>query len=115
MNGCRKFEAAKPGHGVDVNNPSKLVDMKAAGIVDPARVTKEAVQNAVSIAGTAMTMGALVVDVPEKKLSARRPWWHARRHGHDVIQEIPCAKKAVKFGRFFVCLTPTRCIMAFVR
>ncbi len=58
---------AKPGHGVDVSNPTKLVDLKAAGIIDPARVTKEAIQNAVSIAGTAMTMGALVADVPEPK------------------------------------------------
>lgn len=60
----------KPGQGVDVNNASKLVDLKVAGIVDPARVTKEAVQNAVSIAGTAMTMGALVVEIPEKAASA---------------------------------------------
>jgi chaperonin GroEL len=60
----------KAGFGVDVNNPTKLVDLKAAGIVDPARVTKEAIQNAVSIAGTSMTMGALVVDVPEKAAPA---------------------------------------------
>ena len=60
----------KPGQGVDVNKPTKLVDLRAAGIVDPARVTKEAVQNAVSVAGTAMTMGALVVDVPEPKSAA---------------------------------------------
>jgi len=58
---------AKPGWGIDINNPEKLVDLKASGIVDPTRVTKEAIQNAVSIAGTAMTMGALVVDVPEKE------------------------------------------------
>lgn len=58
---------AKAGQGVDVNNPGKLVDLKAAGIVDPTRVTKEAIQNAVSIAGTAMTMGALVAEVPEKE------------------------------------------------
>ncbi|MEX1995293.1 MAG: chaperonin GroEL [Candidatus Saccharimonadales bacterium] len=64
---------AKPGQGVDVNNPSKLVDLKAAGIVDPTRVTKEALQNAVSIAGTAMTMGALVVDVPEKASAGAAP------------------------------------------
>ncbi len=57
----------KPGQGVDVNNPTKLVDLKAAGVIDPARVTKEAIQNAVSIAGTSMTMGALVVEVPEPK------------------------------------------------
>lgn len=57
---------AKAGQGVNVNDPVELVDLKSAGVVDPARVTKEAIQNAVSIAGTSMTMGALVVDVPEK-------------------------------------------------
>jgi chaperonin GroEL len=55
------------GHGVDVTNPVKLVDLMKAGIVDPVLVTKQAVQYSVSIAGTNMTMGALVVDVPEKK------------------------------------------------
>lgn len=58
---------AKKGYGVNVNKPTSLVDMKKAGVVDPARVTKEAIQNAVSIAATAMTMGALVVDIPEKE------------------------------------------------
>lgn len=62
-----QVRAAKPGQGVNVNDPVKLVDLKAAGVVDPARVTKEALQNAVSIAGTSMTMGALVVEVPEPK------------------------------------------------
>lgn len=62
-----QVKAAKPGQGVNVNDPSKLVDLKAAGVVDPARVTKEALQNAASIAGTAMTMGALVVEIPEKE------------------------------------------------
>lgn len=60
-----QVKKAKAGQGVNVNDPTKLVDLKSAGVVDPARVTKEAVQNAVSIAGTAITMGALVVDVPE--------------------------------------------------
>ncbi|HXE10201.1 MAG TPA: chaperonin GroEL, partial [Verrucomicrobiae bacterium] len=62
-----KVRAAKAGQGVDVNEGVTLVDLKAKGIVDPARVTKEAIQNAVSIAGTAITMGALIVDVPEKE------------------------------------------------
>lgn len=65
-----KVKAAKAGQGVDVNNPSALVDLKAKGVIDPARVTKEAIQNATSIAGTAITMGALVVDVPEKESEA---------------------------------------------
>jgi chaperonin GroEL len=61
-----QVKKGKAGVGVDVNHPTKLTDLKTAGIVDPTRVTKEAVQNAVSIAGTSMTMGALVVEVPEK-------------------------------------------------
>jgi len=62
-----QIKAGKAGFGVNVNDPTKLVDLKASGVVDPARVTKEAIMNAVSIAGTSMTMGALVVDVPEPK------------------------------------------------
>lgn len=57
----------KPGWGFDVKDASKLIDLKKKGVVDPTRVTKEAIQNAVSIAATAMTMGALVVDIPEKE------------------------------------------------
>ena len=66
-----QVEAAKSGQGVNVMQPEAgLVDVKKAGVIDPARVTKEAIQNAVSIAATAATMGALVVDVPEKEPTA---------------------------------------------
>lgn len=65
-----QVKKGKPGYGVDVNDASKLVDLKAAGVVDPVAVTKQAIQNAVSIAGTNMTMGALVVEVPEPKSAA---------------------------------------------
>lgn len=65
-----KVKAAKVGQGVDVNSPDKLVDLKKAGVIDPVLVTRQAVQYATSIAGTSMTMGALVVDVPEKETSA---------------------------------------------
>lgn len=66
-----QVESAKSGFGVDVNSPDKgLVDVKKAGVIDPTRVTKEAVQNAVSIASTAATMGALVVDIPEPEAPA---------------------------------------------
>jgi chaperonin GroEL len=63
-----QVEGAKTGMGVNVMTPEKgLIDLKKAGVIDPARVTKEAVQNAVSIASTAATMGALVVEIPEKE------------------------------------------------
>ena len=63
-----QVEAAKAGMGVNVMTPEKgLIDVKKAGVIDPTRVTKEAVQNAVSIASTAATMGAVVVEIPEKE------------------------------------------------
>lgn len=65
-----QVKAAKAGQGINLNDPTVLVDLKAAGIVDPTRVTKEAIQNAVSIAGTSMTMGALVVEVPKEEKAA---------------------------------------------
>lgn len=63
-----QVETAKAGMGINVMKPEAgLVDVKKDGVIDPARVTKEAVQNAVSIASTAATMGALVVEIPEKE------------------------------------------------
>lgn len=70
LNSAAKLEKvleAKAGQGFDVNDSDKMVVLKDEGIVDPAKVTREAITNAVSIAGTAMTMGALIVDIPEDK------------------------------------------------
>lgn len=68
-----QVRAAKLGYGVDVNNPGKLVDLKAKGVIDPVRVTKGALASATSIASTGMTMGALVSDLPEKEAPAAAP------------------------------------------
>lgn len=66
-----QVEVAEVGQGVDVNKPGKgLVDVKAVGVVDPVAVTRQAISNAVSIAGTAITMGALVVDIPADEPAA---------------------------------------------
>ena len=63
-----EVEKAKPGFGVNVMTPEKgLIDLKKAGVIDPAKVTKEAVKNATSIAATAITMGALICEIPEEK------------------------------------------------
>lgn len=60
------LNSPEPGRGFNVEDGAKLIDMKKAGIIDPAKVVKESVQNAVSVAGTAMTMGGLIVDIPEE-------------------------------------------------
>ena len=65
-----QINSASEGYGLDVNRPEELIDMKKEGIIDPLQVAREAVQNAVSIAGTAMTMGALIVDIPAKEASS---------------------------------------------
>lgn len=66
-----QVETGKPGFGINVMKPEKgVVDVKKDGVIDPVKVTKEAVQNAVSIASTAATMGALVVDIPEAEAPA---------------------------------------------
>ena len=66
-----QVEASKDGQGIDVMAPEKgIIDLKQAGVIDPARVTREAVQNAVSIAATTITMGALIVDLPNKDEAA---------------------------------------------
>ena len=67
---AKVLESKKNGQGVDVNNPGVLVALKDKGIIDPAKVIKEAIQNAVSVAGTAMTMGGLIVDLPEEPSAA---------------------------------------------
>lgn len=49
---------------------NKYEDMMSAGIVDPTKVTRSALQNAASIAAMLLTTEALVVDKPEKKAPA---------------------------------------------
>ena len=55
--------ARKVGYGFDAYN-EVYVDMIAAGIVDPTKVTRSALQNAASIAATLLTTEALVADKP---------------------------------------------------
>jgi chaperonin GroEL len=57
---------AEGGHGWDALNGS-LVSMIANGIVDPAKVTRSALQNAASIAAMVLTTEAVITEIPEKK------------------------------------------------
>ena len=52
---------------------NKYVDMIKAGIVDPAKVTRSALQNAVSVAGMLLTTEAAVVDIPAKASAPAMP------------------------------------------
>ena len=61
-----KVKSEKEGIGFDASTET-YVDMKKAGIVDPTKVTRSALQNAASIASMVLTTESLVTDVPEDK------------------------------------------------
>ncbi|HET8679625.1 MAG TPA: chaperonin GroEL, partial [bacterium] len=61
-----QLKEQKPGWGFDVLR-SEFVDMFKAGIVDPAKVVRSALQNAASVAGLLLTTEAMVVEKPEEE------------------------------------------------
>ena len=60
------------GWGLDAAT-GEYVDMIKAGIIDPAKVTRSALQNAASIAGLFLTTEAVVADKPEKEKAPAMP------------------------------------------
>ena len=69
VNGAVVAENVKAKNFNDGYNAANgdYVDMLAAGIVDPAKVTRSGLQNAASIAGMVLTTECIVADMPEKK------------------------------------------------
>ena len=64
--------SGKKGYGFNAYT-EEYVDMIEAGIVDPTKVTRSALQNAASVAATVLTTEALVVNQPEKEQPAAQP------------------------------------------
>jgi chaperonin GroEL len=62
----QRVREMKPGGGYDALQ-DRFVDMFEAGIVDPAKVTRSALQNAASVAAMVLTTEAIVTEVPEKR------------------------------------------------
>jgi chaperonin GroEL len=62
----QKIYSEKGNVGYNASN-GKYEDMIAAGIIDPKKVTRSALQNAASIAGLLLTTEALITDVPEEE------------------------------------------------
>ncbi|MEK9160510.1 MAG: chaperonin GroEL [Patescibacteria group bacterium] len=62
-----KVQAGKVNAGYDAMNDTIVEDMLEEGIIDPVKVTKKAVENAVSAASILLTTEAAVADLPEPK------------------------------------------------
>ncbi|HMP58270.1 MAG TPA: chaperonin GroEL [Gemmatales bacterium] len=69
--------AKDKNHGYDAQ-AEKYCDLRKAGIVDPVKVTRTALQNAASVAALLLTTETLVADLPEKK----KDGGHDHHHGH---------------------------------
>jgi chaperonin GroEL len=61
-----KVTLTKPWFGFNIKEET-IVNMKEAGIIDPAKVTRTALENAASVAGTVLLTECVVVDSPEDK------------------------------------------------
>lgn len=67
-----KVKNSEPGIGFDAMN-EEYVDMVKAGIVDPLKVTRSALQNAASIASMLLTTEALITEIPKKEKTPPMP------------------------------------------
>ncbi len=84
---AEKVRNLGPGEGLDAAT-GEYKDLIKAGIIDPAKVTRSALQNAASIAALFLTTEAVIADKPEKHAgSGGRP---VRRHGrHGLLSPAP--------------------------
>jgi len=67
-----RLKKEKKNVGYDINKDA-YVDMLESGVIDPAKVTRTALQNAASIAGLLLTTECLIVDAPEKDKGPAMP------------------------------------------
>ena len=85
----RRCATCEPGYGLNAAT-GEYVDMLKAGIIDPAKVTRSALQNAASIAALFLTTEAVVADKPEKaaragrRLPAAGTWTSSPRSSHQA-------------------------------
>ena len=101
VNRVRQMKGKNEGYNADKDEYGDLV---AAGVIDPAKVVRTALQNAASVAALLLTTESLITEIPKEEEEARRRpsprprRWHGRngwRHGrngwhgrHDVIVEV---------------------------
>ena len=69
---CENVKKGPAGYGFDALNET-YVDMVEAGIVDPAKVTRSALQNAASVSATLLTTEAVVCDIPQPEPPMQNP------------------------------------------
>ena len=104
------LEKPNASRGFDAQQ-GEYVDMIKAGIIDPTKVARTALQDAASIAGLLITTEAMVADKPEKKDGHARRWrhaghgWHGRHGRHGLLSATPTAKLPGRAAGFAAALS----------
>ena len=99
VNDVRNAKGKNQGLNAD---SGEIVDLVAAGVIDPAMVTRSALQNAASIAKNILTTEAIVAEMPEKD-GSRHGRRNARRHGRNDVRPIrlcPGPRRHLAWARF---------------
>ena len=76
------LDSSDPNYGFDAQS-GQYVDMVKAGIIDPTKVVRLALQNAASVAGLLVTTEAMIAEKPEKKAAPGM----SHDHGMDGMDD----------------------------
>ena len=76
----RKSEKRVINRGYNAGT-GEYVDMVEAGVIDPTKVARCALQNAASVSGLMLTTEVMITDIPEETKAAPRRWPRSWRHG----------------------------------
>ncbi len=82
------LEKNDANYGFDAQS-GEYVDMVKAGIIDPTKVVRTALQDAASVAGLLITTEAMVAEKPEKKAAADAAGRHGRHGRHGLLEVRP--------------------------
>ena len=83
-----QVRSAKKGFGLNVDT-EEVVDLVAAGIIDPTMVTRSALQNAASIAKNILTTEAIVAEAPERATAGAGHGRRNARHRRRGLLQVP--------------------------
>ena len=90
----REMKDAEEGFNALTDKYENLV---AAGVIDPAKVVRSALQNSSSIASLLLTTEALISEIPEEKKEAPADAGR-RRHGRDVLNDRQFTIRKLQLG-----------------
>ena len=86
----------EPNHGFNAAT-AQFEDLVKAGVIDPAKVTRTALQNAASIAGLMLTTEGLIAELPEPELAPA--YIGAQPYTHTGPKESPRSRSGFRFSR----------------